>query len=87
MLHNILLLTEECLQVVPLDEGVEYILNYSEKTDEVSIELELPASTGPVFGGDPGPDMLSMAIINGLTQSVNEQQTDEKLKIELTLKK
>lgn len=85
--HNILLLTEECLQVVPLDQGLDYVLNYSEKTGDVSIELHLPASTGPVFGSDPGPDMLSLAIINGLTESIEERIEADALKIEFKVKK
>ncbi len=84
--HNILLLTEEALQVVPLDGGLDYTLNFSEKTGEVSIELELPGSAGAVFGAEPGPDMISLAIINGLTKSLEETIVDGKVRIVMALK-
>ena len=86
MQHNILLLTEECLQVVPLTGGLNYVLTYSEKSNQVSLELILPASTELIFNADKGPDILSLAIINGLTESLAESIVDDSLKIEMVLK-
>lgn len=84
--HKILLLTEECLQIAPLDAGLDYILNYSEKSNKVSLELHLPASVGSVLHGDEAPDLLSMTIINGLCETINESIEDELLKLEFVLK-
>ena len=87
MQHNILLLTEECLQVVPLTGGLDYLLTYSEKSSQVSLELILPASTGLIFSADKEPDTISLAIINGLTESLTESIVDDSLIIEMILKK
>lgn len=84
--HNILLLTEECLQVAPLNEGLNYLLIYSEKSNQVSLELTLPATTGLIFGGENAPDAISLSIINAFTTSVTESYIDNSLKIELILK-
>lgn len=86
MQHNILLLTEECLQVVPLTRGLNYLLTYSEKSNQVALKLSLPAATGLIFGADEGPDMISMAIINGLTESLSESIAGDLLEIAMVLK-
>lgn len=84
--HNLLLLTEEILQLVPLDKGAEYVLSYSEKTGELGIDLQLRDAPGPVINAEPGPDMISMSIISGLTKSLTETYDDGKLSISMVLK-
>ncbi len=85
-LHNTLLLLEECLQIVPLQGGADLSLEFSEKTGEVSLDINLPAAAGSVLNGDPEPDMLSLAIINGLTNGLQETLTDGKTRLSATLK-
>lgn len=84
--HNILLLTEECLQIVPLQGGADFYLNYSEKNGEISVVLELSNTNKSILNGEPEPDMISMSIIKGLTQRVVEENIDGKLVLTFVLK-
>jgi polar amino acid transport system ATP-binding protein len=84
--QNILLLIEECLQIVPLQNGADLSLDYSEKTSEIALNIELPASVGSILNGDPEPDMISLSIINGLTAGLYEQVSDEKVMLSAVLK-
>jgi len=75
--RNVLLLIEECLQIISLSDGADLTLEYSEKTGDIAFRIELPASTGSVFKGGE-PDMISLSIINGLTHGLQEVTTDDK---------
>lgn len=70
--HNILLLVEELLQIVPLDKGATLLIDFSEKTGNIQLSIKLPASVGLVLGGEKEPDTISMAIINGLSKDLSE---------------
>ncbi len=86
--HNLQLLTEELLQVVPLSKGAQLTFSYSEKTSELMIELFLPGLTELVLGaeGEKEPDMISMSIINGLSKQVDEKLETNGVRIRLELK-
>ncbi|MEG0500001.1 MAG: hypothetical protein RR550_02630, partial [Rikenellaceae bacterium] len=71
--HNILLLVEELLQIVPLDKGATLLINFSEKTNEIELRIQLPASIGLVLGAEKKPDLISMSIINGLSRDFIEK--------------
>jgi len=85
-LRNILLLVEECLQIIPLHAGADLVLEYSEKTNEISLSIELPAVVGSVLHGATEPDMLSLSIINGITHGLKENLTGEKNVLSAVLK-
>lgn len=85
--HNITLLAEECLQIMPLKNGLELLLNYSEKTHESSLVFILPQEVKSVFNGNKEVDMISMSIIQGLTQHIDEEMKEGKLRVTLTLTK
>ena len=84
--HNILLLVEECLQIIPLRNGADLLLDYSEKTGEITLNLEMPLSAGSILNGDNEPDMISISIINGLTHGLKESITNEKVLLSAILK-
>ena len=84
-LRNILLLIEESLQIIPLATGADLTLAYSEKTNEISLMIEIPASAGSVLNGDPEPDMISLSIINGLTHGLQETLAGEKIVLSAVL--
>ena len=84
--HNILLLIEEYLQITPLEKGAELLLDYSEKTGEIALRIELPATVGSILRGDAAPDPISMSIINGLTTGLTETVTTEKVILSAVLK-
>jgi polar amino acid transport system ATP-binding protein len=84
-LHNILLLIEECLQIVPLHLGADLMLEYSEKSGETSLHIELPSQAGSVLHGTPPPDPLSLSIINGLTLGIEEQVEEGKVHLSAVL--
>ena len=71
---NIQLLTEEVLQIVPLDKGeVDLSLRYSEKTGGVSVELLMPTGIVSILKDKTfAPDELSMSIVEGLCESMHE---------------
>lgn len=74
--YNLQLLAEELLQVVPLDNGAELTLSYSEKTGEKVMEWLLPEVFSPVLTPEADPDPISMSIINGLCSEVKESTVD-----------
>ena len=71
---NIQLLTEEILQIIPLDKGtVDLTLRYSEKTGLISLELLMPSGIDSVLNNPASPpDKLSMSIIEGLCETFGE---------------
>ena len=85
--RNILLLIEECLQIISLSNGADLALEYSEKTGDISLHIELPFSTESIYNGGE-PDIISLSIINGLTTGIHEDIIDERvILLTLTLKK
>jgi polar amino acid transport system ATP-binding protein len=84
-LRNILLLIEECLQIIPLHNGADLMLEYSEKTNEIALKLELPAKTGSILNGPAEPDMLSLSIINGITHGLQESVSDKNIVLSAVL--
>lgn len=90
---NVQLLTEEVLQVVPLDRGiVNLALRYSEKTGLISLELQMPAGMDSVLHNpDFAPDELSMSIIEGLCENIEEVVDDlpdgSRLRLRFEIKK
>ena len=76
--HHVQLLTEEVLQVVPLDKGeVDLSLRYSEKDGSLSLELLMPTCFVTVWKAkDFAPDELSLAIIKGLCEQIDEVVDD-----------
>lgn len=71
---NIQLLTEEVLQIIPLDRGaIDLALRYSEKTGLIALELLLPSGIASVLDNpSTPPDKLSMSIIEGLCSKIEE---------------
>ena len=90
--HQVQLLAEEVLQVVPLDKGeVDLALCYSEKMDSVSMELLMPLGIVTVWkAANFAPDELSLAIIEGLCDDISEEVCDmpesPRVKLKFTLK-
>ncbi len=84
--HNILLLTEEVLQLVPLDNGATVTLDFSEKTGQITLAVELDDATGPVLGEGAEPDMISFSIIRGLTRDIAEEVYDGRRTVTMTLR-
>lgn len=83
--HNIMLLAEECLQVMPLGDGMEVELNFSEKSGEIAFVFTLPGKLQSLFEGDYEMDMISLSIIKGLTQKIEEEKKGDKLVVKMTL--
>ena len=75
---NVQLLTEEVLQIIPLDKGeIDLALKYSEKTGGVSLELLMPAGiTSVLKDKNFSPDDLSMTIVRGLCENMHEVVDD-----------
>ena len=86
IVHNILLLIEECLQIVPLGAGADVWLDYTEKNGEIGFGVDLPAATGSVLEGTPAPDSLSLSIIHGLTYGLQECVTEKSVTLKTILK-
>ena len=88
--HQVQLLAEEVLQVVPLDRGeVDLALRYSEQDGSISMELLMPAGISTVLNDSEfAPDELSMAIIEGLCDEISEESIDgSRVKLKFKLKR
>lgn len=87
MQHNLLLLIEESLELIPLDKGVELSVEYREKSGEVALALEFPAPPDySLARRQKDDDCIGMSIINGLTSGMEEKYENGKVRILLTLK-
>ena len=90
---NVQLLTEEVLQVVPLDKGeIDLALRYSEKTGLISLELLMPEKIDSILNNPAfAPDELSMSIIEGLCEKieevVEEQPQGNRLRLRFEIKR
>jgi polar amino acid transport system ATP-binding protein len=90
--HQVQLLAEEVLQIVPLDKGeVDLALCYSEKSGAVTMELLMPSGVTAVLNDSEfAPDELSIAIIEGLCEEISETmesgENGEKLRLKFKLK-
>lgn len=87
------LLTEEVLQVIPLDKGeIDLALRYSEKTGLISLELQMPVGIDSILNNPAfAPDELSMSIIEGLCEKIEEVKDNlpngERLRLRFEIKK
>ena len=73
------LLAEEVLNIIPLDLGtVELALRYSWKIGSISLELFMPQGVTAIFDASEfEPDEISMSIVRGLCDEVDElMETD-----------
>ena len=73
------LLAEEVLNIIPLDLGtVELALRYSRKSGSISLELFMPQGVTAIFDASEfEPDEISMSIVRGLCDEVDElMETD-----------
>ncbi len=90
---NIQLLTEEVLQIIPLDKGVvDLALRYSEKTGNISLELLMPEGITSVLDNPAyAPDELGMSIIEGLSGNIGEAMANlpdgKRLRLSFEIKK
>lgn len=73
------LLAEEVLNIVPLDRGaVELALRYSKKSGAVSLELLMPQGIDSILKSPEfEPDEISMSIVSGLCDGMDEQQAGD----------
>ncbi|MBR5804336.1 MAG: amino acid ABC transporter ATP-binding protein [Bacteroidaceae bacterium] len=76
--HQVQLLAEEVLQVIPLDKGeVDLALRYSEECHTISLELLMPPGIVTVWKSPQfAPDALSLSIIQGLCDNIIESVDD-----------
>jgi polar amino acid transport system ATP-binding protein len=90
--HQVQLLAEEVLQIVPLDKGdVDLALCYSEKSGTITMELLMPSGITTVLNDSEfAPDELSLAIIEGLcdeiSETMKEGEGDSQLRLKFKLK-
>ena len=72
------LLTEEVLQLIPLDKGeVDLALRYSEKEETVSLEVQMPTGIISVLKSQEfHPDELGWSIVEGLCSGMDEVVDD-----------
>lgn len=75
IMFRVQLLTDEVLQFMPLDKGeINLTLRYSEIEGTVLLELLMPTGVKSVLGEKKYfPDELSLSIINGLCDKIEEE--------------
>lgn len=72
------LLTEEVLQLIPLDKGeIDLALRYSEKDETISLEVQMPTGIVSVLKSQEfHPDELGWSIVEGLCSGMDEVVDD-----------
>jgi polar amino acid transport system ATP-binding protein len=66
-------------------DGIDLELDYSEKSDTVEIVLSSNSTLGSITGGEEA-DLISLAIIRGLTSEMEEHIEEERVKLVLKMK-
>lgn len=82
--HNLLLLTEELLQILPVVGGVDISMEFSEKTGVVSFRVIQHNYSKPIIE-NPDVDILSLSIIKGICREEVETVKDGEVDIILTV--
>lgn len=86
--QKLILLIEESLQLIPLDKGVELVVEYREKSGIVALVLQFESAPDySLLQTQAAPDNIGMTIITGLTSDIEQTDMDDgRKKITLTLK-
>lgn len=85
--NSLLLLIEESLQLLPLDRGtIELVIEYSEKTGEIILYFRLPQHVESVIAPEADPDPISLSILKGLTERMEETFDQDHLRLKFVLK-
>jgi polar amino acid transport system ATP-binding protein len=82
--EDIALMTQRNQAVVDAD-GINLELDYSENNDTVEIVFSSNSALGSITGGDDA-DLISLAIIRGLTTSMEESVDEGRVKLTLRMK-
>ncbi len=74
---QLMLLVEELFQIAPIAAGDSVIgVEYSEKSDELSLRLNVKDCGASILDSESDDAFLSLSIINGISQSQNEEVID-----------
>ncbi len=82
--RNLLLITEELLQIAPIRGGVEIEIEYYEKSDTIQYSIIQKNYNRPIINSDT-IDELSLSIINGIASEVKEEILDNCVKISILI--
>ena len=82
--NSLLLITEELLQILPLDGGVLITMEYSEKTGKVHYIIKAGSVNCKIVDSEE-TDEISRSIIKGLSSGLSETITADGLLIEMDL--
>jgi len=87
---NAQLITEEVLQELPVDRGVELNMNYSETKSTVDLMMKVNGGGTPFIKGNPNIDPVRQSIITGICDEIEEadvmDEEDQKLKGKISLR-
>ena len=72
--HFVQLVVEELLNLLPLEQGLKLMLSKSDEEVRMSLDVLLPASTTLYLDSLQAKDELSLSIITGLCEVVQETQ-------------
>ena len=67
-IQKILLLIEEALQIIPVDNGADITIEYSEKTLITKITVTIPQTSKTILDRNNESNMLSISIIDHLSE-------------------
>lgn len=82
--RNLILATEEILQVLPIDGGVDISMEFSEKSGYVSFRIVQHNYNKPIIE-NPDIDLISLSIIKGICGEVEETIKDNSVELILTM--
>jgi polar amino acid transport system ATP-binding protein len=89
--HNVLLLVEEMLGIhqagaAPRDFDIDLTLSYSEKHNRLELVYESTGEAANLLDESASPDQLGIAIIQGLSETIEYQRLNERNRIRLLIK-
>lgn len=82
--RSLIHITEEILQILPIEGGVDISMEFSEKSGEVSFRIVQHAYAKPILE-DPDIDLISLSIIKGICRETSEKILDSSVEIVLLI--
>ncbi len=84
--NRLVLVIEEMLQLLPIEGGVEIMVEYSDKSKQIICRMEQRALQTKIFDVEDEDDInISKSIVSGTCDSINEEVVDGNYMVTLTL--
>ncbi len=82
---SLVLVIEEMLQLLPIDGGIDIMVEFSDKTKKISCRIEQAHYTSKIFEVEDDEINISRSIVSGTCESISEKIDNDNYIVTLTL--